>query len=327
MGMLRTDTGVIESGRNGPRLGRVVILIHQAIGVGSLEHTLFSQAEGCCGFGHITFSPAFGSINAYPGIIQESLEESDRIGSASYAGINAIGKFSFLLQDLFAGFPAYDALKIAHHVGIGMRSYLGAQAVEGFGMFYEVAQGSIHRIGQGLGTLGSRNYLCTEKFHTAYIGSLAFDIDGTHEDLTLDTEKSCGGCGGNTVLTSSRFGNHLFGSHAFGQKELSDRIVDLMGPGMIQIFPFEVDLAAHLPGESFGVKQRGGSAYIFLQVVDEIPFKIGIILVFKKVLCQSVQIGFQNRGYESPSKLTVESGFYCLPCLLCSGVHGYGYFK
>ena len=43
------------------------------------------------------------------------------------------------------------------------------------------------------------------------------------------------------MLTSSGFGNDAFLAHAFGEKNLSEAVVDLVCPGLSCSFVFEID--------------------------------------------------------------------------------------
>ena len=59
--------------------------------------------------------------------------------------------------------------------------------------------------------------------------------DLTHMSRSLFSEAALAGTG---------FGNDSFFTKAFCQKRLSQRIVDLMGAGVVQVFTFQVDFCA-----------------------------------------------------------------------------------
>jgi hypothetical protein len=72
---------------------------------------------------------------------------------------------------------------------------------------------------------------------------------------------------------------------AFGEDGLGDRVVNFMRSGMIEIFPFQVNLGSGavglgvVGGEAFGEIQGGGSSYIVAQQSVEFPLKVWIVAI------------------------------------------------
>src|SRR5713101_2222557 len=68
-----------------------------------------------------SFAACFDSNHSYLSILQEGMKQSDRVTAATDAGNEQIGQPLLALKDLAACLDPDDALKIAHHHGVGMR--------------------------------------------------------------------------------------------------------------------------------------------------------------------------------------------------------------
>ena len=82
------------------------------------------------------------------------------------------------------------------------------------------------------------------------------------------------------MLAGSGFGDQTGFSHFFRQQRLAEHIVDLMGAGVIQILPLQIDPgAAQILGHAFGVIQPGGTARVFAQQFVQFLIEFRIIFV------------------------------------------------
>ena len=64
---------------------------------------------------------------------------------------------------------------------------------------------------------------------------------------------------------------HIF-AHPRGQKGLSQHIVELVGPGVVQILPLQIDLRpAQIFRHLFGKIQPGWPPRVFIQKLGELP--------------------------------------------------------
>ena len=84
-------------------------------------------------------------------------------------------------------------------------------------------------------------YLCTKKLHPENIECLPLHILGAHVDDALQPKTGAHRGSGNTMLTSTGFGNDALLPKPLGEQGLSHGIVDLVGTGVVQILPLEVD--------------------------------------------------------------------------------------
>ena len=84
-------------------------------------------------------------------------------------------------------------------------------------------------------------YLCTKKLHPENIERLPLHILGAHVDDALQPKTGAHRGSGNTMLTSTGLGNDALLPKPLGEQGLRDSIVDLVGAGVVQILPLEVD--------------------------------------------------------------------------------------
>ena len=82
------------------------------------------------------------------------------------------------------------------------------------------------------------------------------------------------------MLSRPRLGDQAGLAHPLGQKGLSQHIVDLVGPGVVQILPLQIDLRpAQIFRHLFGKIQPGWSARVFIEKLGELPVESFVVLV------------------------------------------------
>lgn len=82
------------------------------------------------------------------------------------------------------------------------------------------------------------------------------------------------------MLPRPRLGDQAGLAHPLGQKGLSQHIVDLVGPGVVQILPLQIDLRpAQILRHLFGKIQPGWSARVFIEKLGELPVESFVVLV------------------------------------------------
>ena len=75
-----------------------------------------------------------------------------------------------------------------------------------------------------------------------------------------------GGGGGDAVLAGAGFGDHALLAHPQREQRLAERVVDLVGAGVVEVFALEPDLrAAALLAQPLGVIERRRAADVVLQ--------------------------------------------------------------
>ena len=79
--------------------------------------------------------------------------------------------------------------------------------------------------------------------HDEHIELLPTNILFSHVHHTGKSKSSTSGGGRHAMLTRPSLGDDSFFPHPQGQQRLTDRIVNFVSPGVVQIFAFEVNLS------------------------------------------------------------------------------------
>ena len=120
-----------------------------------------------------------------------------------------------------------------------------------------------------------------------------------------------GGRRGDAMLTGAGLGNDAALSHPLRQKRLPNGVIDLVRPGVVQVFAFEKNSrSAAALGEPLGEIQRAGAAHIVAVQAVELALELRIgpgLQVFGRKLFEGVHKRF---GDESPPELAKA------PCLV-----------
>ena len=209
------------------------------------------------------------------------IEAADGIGTASHTGEHRVGQPPLLFQELRPDLPGDHRLKVPDDGGKGVGPHHGAQAVVGV---FDAGGPLPHRLGYGVLQRSraclNRNHLRSQKAHPVHIEGLADGILFPHKDHALHPHEGGGGGGGHSVLPRPRLGDQAGLAHPLGQKGLSQHIVDLVGPGVVQILPLQIDLRpAQILRHLLGEIQPGWPPRVFIQKLGELPVERLVILV------------------------------------------------
>ena len=147
-------------------------------------------------------------------------------------------------QELFTRLLPDAELEVAHHQREGMRPEHRADAVDRILVILRIGlESGIHRLFQCLQPEGDGNHFRSENLHAGHVGRLLGDIDFPHVNFTLQPKVGGGSGERHTVLAGAGFRNQPFLAHEFGEQTFSHAVIELMGAGMVEILPLEVDLA------------------------------------------------------------------------------------
>lgn len=215
------------------------------------------------------FARRFDRVDLHIRIVEEGMEQADRIRSAADAGHQRVGQATFLTDHLFLRFEANDRLKVAHQHWIGMGASRRADDVEGVMHVGDpVAQCLVHRILQGARAGLHRPHFRAQQFHPEHIGLLTFDIHFAHVDHAGQAETGGHRGGRHAMLAGAGLGDDARLAHALGQQDLADAVVDLVRASVVQLIALEIDFrSAEMIGHPLGVIEWAGSSDI---VIEEI---------------------------------------------------------
>jgi hypothetical protein len=234
------------------------------------------------------------------------IEDAHCIGAAADAGDYRIRLAAGEFRHLGLALLADHGLEVAHHHRVGMRAGHGADDVEGVGdVGHPVAHGFIQRILERLRSRLDRHHPGPQQFHAIDVGGLAADVLRTHVDHAFHPVAGGDGRRGNAMLAGAGFRDHARLAHASRQEGLADAVVDLVRPGVVEVFSLQVDLsAAEQARPALGVIDRIGPADVMLEVVFVLGAEGGIGLRRGVGLAQFGQRRHQGLGDEDASVRT-----------------------
>mmetsp|Transcript_7366 Transcript_7366/g.18026 ORF Transcript_7366/g.18026 Transcript_7366/m.18026 type:complete len:482 (+) Transcript_7366:427-1872(+) len=257
-----------------------------------------------------TLSSSFGSVEGNSFVFFKRMEGTNSVGSSTYARNQSIGEPSIVLRhELFLDFFSNHALEVSDdgREGVGTDSRTN-QIVCVANISDPVRHGFVDGILECALTILNRDNLGTEGVHTENIKLLTFAIDSTHINSTVQSKHSTYGCGCNTVLSGTGFGNDTGLANSLGQKSLSNSIVDLVGTSVGQIFSLQPNVGSSCQlGQTFCLVKRGRSTDEFATEAIQFCQKLGIVLDFVVFFFNFLECNRESFGNVLSSEFT-ESG-------------------
>ena len=241
-----------------------------------------SQAPRCHrrrrAFSIHTISRSLAADELHLLIRNKMIEHSDRIGPAPDTGKHFLRKFSFRTKDLLSRLLRDDRLKIPDDRRERMRPHDTAQAVVRItaaigplthrlvDSILQSSRAAVHRMNTG-----------SQELHAVDIERLPLGIEPSHINITFKTQQCGCCCGGHPVLACSRLGDQPCLAHAFRKERLSEHIVDLVSPCMVQILSLEVDFCtAQISCHLFGKIEKGRTVRVLRKKTFELTGELRI---------------------------------------------------
>ena len=211
------------------------------------------------------------------------------------AGHHIVGQTALGLPDLSPGLASDDALEVADHDGVRVWADDAAdEVVGGLDVGDPVANGLVDGVLEGAGTGLDADYLGLKQAHTIDVEGLATNVRLAHVDDALQPEHGASGGGGDAVLSRTGLGDDALLAHVLGEQGLAEGVVDLVGAGVGEVFPLQVDLrSTQVAGQVFGEVERGGAAGVGAEKASENTLEI---LVDLNAVVGIFQLG--HRGHE-----------------------------
>ena len=305
-GMFRPDAGIIEARRDGMAFQNLPVVVHQQIGAVAVEHAgLAARQRGrmAIGLGQ-AMACRFNAEDLHAGVVEEGMEQADGVRAPADGRDQRIRQAPFGGHHLLAHLVADDALKIADHHGIGVRTSGGADAVEGGVHIGDpVAQGLVHGVLEGARARLHGHDGGAQHLHAEHIGRLPRHIDRAHVDDAFEAIFGAGGGGGDAMLARARLRDDALLAHAHGQQDLAQHIVDLVGAGVVQLVALEVDFrAAEMFGHALGVVERRGAPDIMGRQMVQLGLIAGVGFRRRIGLFEIQHEGHQGLGHEAAAE-------------------------
>ena len=259
VGVHRADARIVETGTDGKGFLYLSVLGLHHEGACSVDDAFCAAVHGGSGIiGIYSVSGSLSQIYLHAVIINVVVDGSGSIASATHAGDEVIRIVAaYLLLQLPFQFFADDALHLGNNVWIRVRPHGRTYDVEGIlRVAAPVAYGLRAGIAQRHVAGAHRVHLGSQHLHALYVGMLALNIGGTHENLTLHVHQGAYRSGSHTVLSGSGFGNDAGLAHLLGHENLTDGVVDFVCTGMVQVLALQIELASVLLAHALGIIKR-----------------------------------------------------------------------
>src|SRR4051794_28598657 len=128
--MLRSDSGVIKTGRNRMSAQNLSVLVLHEVAVRAVENP---RRPGGKGGGVLTRgesqTASFHSIKPNSGVLEKSIKEADGVRAPADTGDSNVRQAVVALQILGSCLITDDPVKLADHVGIRVRARGGSDDV------------------------------------------------------------------------------------------------------------------------------------------------------------------------------------------------------
>ena len=279
-GVLGPNRRVVEA--RGNRMGQldIAVLVLQHERARALEHARAAAGKprGVPAADNL-LAARLHADQAHLTIVDERIEDADRVAAAADARHDRVRKPAGLLDDLPPRFAADHRLKLAHHQRVGVRPQHRPEQVIRVGhvgdpVAHRLVDGVFQRPAAGVHAADLR----TEQPHAEHVQRLPIHVLGAHVDMTLEAEQCAGRGRRDAMLSGAGFGDDAPLAHAGGQQRLAERVVDLVRACVREVFAFEKDSrAAGRLAEPLRLVQRGGAADIVLQQSIELDRESGIV--------------------------------------------------
>ena len=175
------------------------------------------------------------------------------------------------LEDLSPGFLADDLVEIPDDHRIRVRAQRAAEDVVGGPHIRDpVAHRLVDRLLERRLAGRHGNHLRAEKFHAGDVQRLALHVHGTHVDHALEAEPRRRRRRGHAMLSGTGLRDDPGLAHPSRQKDLADRVVDLVCPRVQQVLALEINPGpAEFPGQPLGkIQWRRPTAIILQQPIQ-----------------------------------------------------------
>src|SRR5208283_449788 len=281
--VLGADRRVIQTGGNRVRERDLARSILQHIRVSSLQNARRPAAKARSMFAQSRAAPTgFDSNQRDFLVFKKVVEDADRVRPSPNASNNGRGKFAFRFANLGAGFASNDAMKVAHHGRIGMRSkHAAKQVMGGANVGDPVAHGFVDRVFESARTRFDAANFSAQQTHTEDVELLAAHVLGTHVHHAFEAEQSANRSRRDAVLTGAGFRDHAVLAHAFDEQTLAKAIIDFVRAGVEQVLALEINFrAAKFCGQAAGEEQRRRASSVRLQQLVEALLEFAIALCF-----------------------------------------------
>ena len=190
-------------------------------------------------------APGLDAHDPHARILDKGPEEADGVRAAADAGHHEVGELSSELPRLRPRFLADDAVEVAHHHRVRVRSQRRAQQVVGRPYVgHPVPERLVDGVFERLRAALDGNDGGAQQLHPEDVERLARNVHAAHVHLALEAEERRRGRRGDPVLAGACLRDDPALAHALGEERLAQHVVDLVRARVAEIFSLEEDLCS-----------------------------------------------------------------------------------
>jgi len=280
--MLRSHPGIVEPRRDGVHGRYLPVLVLAEIGLHAVEYAEATGVDGRRGLERVyALAGGLAAHQLHLLVLDEIVERPDGVAASADAGDEHVRDPALLLDGLLPDLLAYHGLEVPDDRRERVRAHDGSQAV--VGVVYArgpLAHALRHRVLEGAGPGLDTADLRPHEPHAVNVERLALHVLHAHVHDALEPHEGrrCRCC--DTVLPRSGLGDEAGLAHLLREQRLPEDVVDLMGAGVVEVLPLEVDLrASEVLGHPLRVVQAAGAARVVVQEGLELPLELRVVLV------------------------------------------------
>ena len=248
----------------------------------------------------------FDADEADAWFVKEFEESTDGVGASADTGDDIVWQTSFSAQNLLFGFDGDDAVEIADHHRIRVRTIGRPQNVMRLANVGDpVAHGLVDSLlERALAGLDAPD-LGAHETHAVYVEGLAFHVYRAHVDDALQAKAGADSSGSGAMLAGAGLSDDALLPHTDGEQSLADDIIDLMGPSVEHVLALKVDSgSAGVFGQRLGKGEPSRATGVIAQHVREGLLEGRIATGFIVGLGQVQQRRHQSLWHVHPAELT-----------------------
>ena len=285
--------------------GLAILILHQ-VSHCAVQHARAAQSNGRrVTAGIHAVAASLKTVNLNRRIVQERVEQTNRVRTATHAGSNTIGQAASLSQNLLARLLTDSVMEETHHRRERVRTRSGTQQVVGvLNVRNPVAQRLINGVLEGAGTVLNRNHLRAQQLHTSHVQRLTLSVFLAHVDHALHAEERSRSRSRNTVLTRTGLSNQTGLTHTLSQQSLTNHVINLVATRVVQVLTLEEHTRTSMLRELRNLSQQRRTVRILSRKTLELGNELGVVLRLVKGCLQLIHGGNQRLGHPPPAVLT-----------------------
>ena len=189
--------------------------------------------------------PVAGGLDhreAHPGFADEPRKQADRVRATTDAGHGKVRQPALDRVELRRSLVADPSLQVADERRIRVRPHRRSEhVVRRLDVGHPVAHGLVDGVLERRRAGGHRSDLGTERPHPEHVRALALDVLLAHVDDARQVQQGTGGGRRDAVLAGTGLGDDPGLPETAGQERLPKGVVDLVGAGVGEVLPLQVE--------------------------------------------------------------------------------------